>query len=73
MQHIIRFHIQKGETQYVATGVELPIVTQGHTLDDLMNNIREAVELQLEDENPAEFNLVKQPSVLVDFELPVYA
>ena len=73
MQHIIRFHIHKGEKQYVAQGVELPIVTQGHTLDELMSNIREAVELQLEGEDLKDLGLADSPSVLVDFELPVYA
>lgn len=33
MKHIIRFHISKGESYYVAQGVDLPIVTQGKTLE----------------------------------------
>ena len=51
MKHIIQFHIFKGERQYVAEGVDLPVITQGKTLDELVNNIREAVSLQLEIRN----------------------
>lgn len=48
MKNIIQFYINKGEKYYVAQGVDLPIVTQGKTLDELMKNIKEAVELHLE-------------------------
>jgi len=50
MKHIIQLHIFKGEHQYVAEGVDLPVVTQGKTLDELVKNIQEAVSLQLEGE-----------------------
>ena len=69
MKHIIQFHISKGESQYVAQGVELPVVTQGKTLDELTHNIEEAVGLQLEGENLADFGLAPEPSILVNFEL----
>lgn len=48
MKRIIQFHIFKGERQYVADGIDLPVVTQGETLDELVSNIQEAVLLQLE-------------------------
>ena len=70
MQHIIHFHISKGEKYYVARGVDLPIVTQGKTLDELTLNIKEAVELHLEGEDLSEYNLAPNPSVLIDLELP---
>lgn len=69
MKHIIQFQIQKGEKYYVAHGIDLPIVTQGKTLDELTRNIQEAVELQLENENLSDFELSKNPSILVNFEL----
>ena len=40
--------IYKGDKQYVAEGIYVPVVTQGKTLDELAENIREAVSLQLE-------------------------
>ena len=70
MKRIIQFHIFKGDTHYVAEGADLPIVTQGKTLDELMQNIKEAVELQLEGENLADFDLAPNPSVLMNFEVP---
>lgn len=74
MKHIIQFHIYKGETQYVAEGIDLPIVTQGKTLDELADNLREAVALQLEGEDPADFNLASNTSILANIELsPAHA
>jgi len=70
MKHIIQVNISKGEKYYVAEGVNLPIVTQGKTLDELVDNIKEAVELHLEDENLADFDIAPNPSVLMNFELP---
>lgn len=48
MKRIIQLHISKGDKYYTAEGADLPIVTQGKTLDELAENIREAVELHLE-------------------------
>jgi hypothetical protein len=42
--------------------LEISVVTLGETLD-------EAVSLHLEGEEPAEFGLVTNPSILVTFEL----
>lgn len=69
MKNIIQFHIYKGESHYIAEGVDLPIVTQGKTLDELAENIKEAVKLQLEDENLSDFNLSPSPSILLNLEL----
>jgi predicted RNase H-like HicB family nuclease len=73
MSSIIQFTISKGEKQYVASGINVPIVTQGKTLDELSKNIKEAVELHFEGESFAKYDLKKKPSVLLNFELPVYA
>ena len=69
MKRIIQFHIFKGETYYVAQCIDLPIVTQGKTLDELVENIKEAVALHLEGENPADFGLIAEPSILANFEV----
>ncbi len=70
MRHIIQVYVSKGDDYYVAEGVDLPIVTQGKTLDELAKNIQEAIELHLAGENPADFNIAPNPSVLMNFELP---
>lgn len=69
MKHIVQFNISKGEKFYIAEGINFPAVTQGETLDELVKNIKEAVELGLEGENLADFGLASTPSVLVNFEL----
>lgn len=69
MKHIIQFHIYKGENQYVAEGIDLSVVTQGKTLDELAKNIQEAVELHLEGENLSDFDVAAQPSILASLEL----
>ena len=70
MKRIIQVYVSKGDKYYVAEGVDLPIVTQGETLDELARNIEEAIELHLEGENPADFGIAPNPSVLMSFELP---
>ena len=70
MKSIIQYRIFKGDTHYIAEGIDLPVVTQGLTLDELAFNIQEATELCLEGENPADFGLSSAPSVLINFELP---
>jgi predicted RNase H-like HicB family nuclease len=69
MKKIIQVHIFKGEKQYVAECLDLPLVTQGKTLDELVRNLEEAIALQLEGEDLAQFDLAHNPSVLASFEL----
>lgn len=75
MKKIIQVHISKGEKYFIAECADLPVVTQGKSLDELANNLREAISLQLEGENPADFDLAQKPSILASFELEssVYA
>ncbi len=70
MKNIIQIHIYKSDKYYVAEGIDLPVVTQGKTLDELATNVREAIELQLSDEDLSAFDLAPNPSVLMNFELP---
>ncbi len=72
-KHILQFNISKGDDFYVAQGVDVPVITQAKTLDELVVNINEAVELHLEGENLADAGIAETPSVLVNFELPAYA
>jgi len=67
--------IYSGEQQgYIAECVEISVVTQGNTLDEVVHNLKEAVSLHLEGEDPSEFGLVAKPSLQIMFELqPEYA
>jgi len=69
MKKIIQVHIYKGEKYYIAECLDLPVVTQGKTLDELVFNLKEAINLQLEGENLSDFDLVAEPSVLANLEV----
>jgi hypothetical protein len=70
MRKIVQFRVTQGERYFVAECLDLPLVTQARTLDILMKNIREAVALALEDEDPAIYDLEGEPAILASFELP---
>ena len=58
LQHTIKAVVRQGEQSgYVAECLEIPVVTQGQTLDEVTRNLREAVELHLEGEDLAELAL----------------
>ena len=59
---------------YVAECLNLAVITQGETLDETVQNLREALQLHLEGEDLLEMGLAPHPPVLVTMELePVYA
>ncbi len=57
MKKIVQVHIFKGDEQYVAECLDLPVVTQGKSLDELARNLQEALALHLAGEDLAQFNL----------------
>lgn len=69
LQHTIKALIRKGETQYVAECIEIPVVTQGASISEVLNNLQEAVALHLDGENLAELGLSPDPSILVTMEM----
>ncbi|GAB1370389.1 hypothetical protein MASR1M45_18100 [Candidatus Kapaibacterium sp.] len=69
MKKIINFKIFQGEKYYVAECLDLPIVTQGLTLDETMANIKEALSLHLEEEDLNALNIMNNPVVSVNFDL----
>lgn len=61
----IQFFIEKAEEGgYYAKAVLFPIFTQGETLDEIVKNIQEAVDVHFDSDH------TNMP-VLVNFELPV--
>lgn len=69
LQKTVKAIIRKGEKYYVAECVELAVVTQGATVDETLTNLQEAVALHLEGEDPADFGLIPNPTILVTMEL----
>ncbi|MGE5567708.1 MAG: type II toxin-antitoxin system HicB family antitoxin [Rhodospirillales bacterium] len=59
--------------QYVAECLDLPVVTQAPTLDQLAANIKKAIGLHLEGEDLAELGLAAHPTVLASLELEALA
>jgi len=49
--------------------MEISLVTQRNTLDDVVENFIETVRLHLEGENPEDLGVVPNPSIFVTFEL----
>ena len=70
MRRIIQVRVYKGDKYYVAECIDLPVVTQGKTLDEVAANIKEAISLHLEGEDIEEWGILPDPSILVNFELP---
>jgi len=69
MKRIIQVKIYKGEKYYVAECLDLPVVTQGVTLDEVVANIKEAIELHLEGEDLKELEILPDFSILINLEL----
>jgi predicted RNase H-like HicB family nuclease len=73
MKRTIQVRVFRGDSQYVAECLDLPVVTQAPTLDQLAQNIREAIGLHLEGENLNELGLAEDPTIVVTFELQAVA
>lgn len=68
-KNIIQFWVSQEDGIYTAEGVNVPIVTDGKTFEELRGNIKEAVELYLEGEDLAELGFGPTPSILTNFEV----
>ena len=73
MKSILQFSVSKGEKNYIAQAVDFPIFTQAQTLDQLIENIKEASSLHFKDEDLSEYGFKPKPSLLINFEVPQYA
>jgi predicted RNase H-like HicB family nuclease len=68
LQHTIKAFIRKGEKYYIAECHEIPVVTQGKTLDEAVANLKEAVALHLEGEDLEELALAPNPTLIITME-----
>ena len=69
MKRTIQVRISKGERQFIAECLDLPVVTQAPSLDELAVNIREAIGLHLEGEDLAALGIADNPTILATMEL----
>lgn len=73
MKRTIQVRISRGDHQFVAECLDLPIVTQALTLDELTENIREAIGLHLQGEDLNALGLAPNPTILATMELDAVA
>jgi len=70
LQHTIKAIITQGdESGYVGTCFGLPVVTRGETLDEVVKNLEEAVELHFEGEDLSELGYAPNPAIIITYEL----
>lgn len=68
MRRTIHTVISESEGAYVAECLEVGVVTQGESLDEMLRNLREAVGLFMDREEPAALGLVPNPQLAISFE-----
>ena len=68
MEKTIKAKIYFDGKFYCAKCLELDVFTQGKTVDETIENLKEAVNLHLEGNNPAQFGLSKEPGLFIMME-----
>ena len=68
LRETIHTVISESEGAYVAECLEVGVVTQGESLDETLHNLREAMKLLMEDEDPAALGLAANPRLAISFE-----
>jgi len=66
MKRIIQVRVYKGEKYYLAECVDLPVVTQGKTLDEVAANISEAISLHLGGEDITTWDIRPDFSIFIN-------
>ncbi len=65
LRNTVHAIISQGDLYFVAECMEIPVVTQGLTVDETLANLKEAMALHLEDEDLGELGLVPSPTLSV--------
>ena len=68
LRDTVHAFISRSDGWFVAECLEVPVVTQGRTLDETLANLREAVTLFLEDEDVARMGLSLDPRLVMTYE-----
>ena len=69
----IHVAVSESEGWYVAECLEVAVVTQGRTLDETLANLRDALELHLDEEELTRAGLPPQPRLVVNYETSTLA
>ena len=71
VRDLIHAVMVESEGFYVAECLEFPIVSQGSTVDDALHNLREAIALYFEGEDPTQLGIGTAPRLAVSLETSV--
>ena len=71
LRDVIHAVVHPDEGGYFAECLEVAVVTQGDTLDELMRNLDEALSLHLEGEDLATMGLAPNPKLQLLIEKPL--
>src|ERR1039458_5693964 len=71
LRDVIHAVIQSDQAVFTAECLEVAVVTQGDTLDEVVRNLNDAIALHLEGEDLAAFGLSDHPRVQLIFEAPL--
>ena len=63
--------LQRDQGFYVAECLEVAVVTQGRTADEVLSNLQEAIALHLEGEDPQSLGLTDDTRLVVTYEVPM--
>ena len=63
--------LSESEGQYVAECLEVAVVTQGRSIDETLANLRDALRLYANGEDPETLGLAPNPRIQVTFEMAV--
>lgn len=71
LRDVIHCVIHLDQRTFVAECLEVAVVTQGATLDEVIKNLNDALALHLEGEDLAAFGLSSHLRLQLSFELPL--
>jgi predicted RNase H-like HicB family nuclease len=69
MKQNVKAFIYPEDDGFVVEIPDINAVTQGDTLDEAFRNLKEAIALALDGEDPADYGLTPDPSILVTIEV----
>ena len=72
LKRTVQVRVFRGDRPYVAECLDLPVVTEALTLDELTANVQEAISLYLEGED-LQLGFAANPTILATMELQAVA
>lgn len=73
VRHAIHGVISRSDRYFVAECLEIPVVTQARTLDEMVANLKDAIALHLEGEHLPSLGLSVSPRLVLTFETSLSA